>query len=65
MCRGFNSWMTVEESKLKAIGEIVQMLHNARFSNSAPTWYILVTGFLTAYYWMTLRTVASLGEGCL
>merc|ERR1712013_37602 len=29
LIRGFNSWMSVEESKLKAIGEIVQMLHNA------------------------------------
>ena len=31
MPRGFNSWMMVEDAKLKAIGEIVQMLHNARF----------------------------------
>jgi len=29
LIRGFNSWMMVEDSKLKAIGEIVQMLHNA------------------------------------
>ena len=32
MARGFNSWMMVEDDKLKAIGEIVQMLHNARYS---------------------------------
>ena len=31
MARGFNSWMMVEDDKLKAIGEIVQMLHNARY----------------------------------
>ena len=35
MGRGFNSWMKVEEGKLKAIGEIVQMLHNARFLHSS------------------------------
>ena len=37
MGRGFNSWMKVEEGKLKAIGEIVQMLHNARFCHLSTT----------------------------